>query len=54
VSAKIDYFARQLRELVDAYYHQQMTVINYRQERKILLDNLDSEVNHISPKTAAG
>jgi len=48
MSYSIDYFSRQLRELVDDYYHQQLTVIEYRQKRKMILDQLDSEINHIN------
>ena len=44
----MDHFTRQLRELVDDYYHQQISVIEYRQMRKVILDQADSDINHIT------
>ena len=48
MSYTIEHFAKQLRGLVNDYYLQQITVIEYRQERKAILDQADSDINHIS------
>ena len=48
MSYSIEHFAIQLRGLVAEYYHQKITVIEYRQERKIILDQADSDINHIN------
>lgn len=48
MSYSIEHFAIQLRGLVAEYYRQKITVIEYRQERKIILDQADSDINHIN------
>lgn len=36
-------YAQQLRQLVAEYYHQQMPFETYRAQRKLILDQIESE-----------
>lgn len=36
-------YSQQLRRLVDEYYHQQITVEDYRAQRKIIFDQIEME-----------
>lgn len=50
---RIDAFATQLRKLTDDYYHQLITLEEYRQQRKVILDEVDSEINHVRQNASA-
>lgn len=36
-------FSQQLRQLVDEYYHHQMPLETYRAQRKLILDQIESQ-----------
>ena len=37
-------YAQQLRQLTDDYYHQQLTLAEYRAQRKQILDHIEKEL----------
>ena len=37
-------YAQQLRQLVNEYYHQQLTFDDYRAQRKIIFDHIEKEL----------
>lgn len=37
-------YSQQLRRLIDDYYHQQLSVDEYRAQRKLIFDQIDSEL----------
>jgi hypothetical protein len=43
MSAEIRNYAQQLRRMVEEYYHRQLTLEDYRAQRKLLLDQLERE-----------
>lgn len=43
MSADMATYSQQLRQLVDEYYHQQMPLELYRAQRKLILDQIESE-----------
>ncbi len=44
----IDSYAAQLRKLTEDYYNQLISMQDYRQQRKQILDEIDAEFNHNS------
>lgn len=43
MNADMEKYSQQLRQLVDEYYHQQMPLDAYRAQRKLILDQIESE-----------
>jgi len=43
MSADMTTYSQQLRQLVDEYYHQQLPLETYRAQRKLILDQIESE-----------
>lgn len=37
-------YSQQLRRLIDDYYHQQLSADEYRAQRKLIFDQLESEM----------
>lgn len=44
MNPEIRKYAQQLRRLVEEYYHRQMTMDDYRMQRKRILDQLEAEL----------
>lgn len=44
-------YCEKLRRLVDDYYYQQISIEEYRRQRKYLLDEIDGKYNNVYRKT---
>lgn len=44
MSQVLEKYSQQLRQVVDDYYHNQMTLEEYRTQRNIILDSIENEV----------
>lgn len=53
MNVEIGKYALQLRRLVEEYYHQQMTMDDYRLQRKRILDQLEMELAADADTSAA-
>ncbi|MBI3560581.1 MAG: hypothetical protein HY080_02545 [Gammaproteobacteria bacterium] len=45
---RIEEYSKQLRQLNSEYYYQKISLDEYRQRRKIILIQLDYEINHLT------
>lgn len=54
MSDDMEKYSQQLRQLVDEYYHQQLTVEEYRAHRKLLFDEIEIQLVGSNPKDDAG
>lgn len=45
---RIETFAVQLRKLVDDYYQQLISFEEYRRQRKLIFDEIDSKLNRVA------
>lgn len=43
MSEEMEKYSQQLRQLVDGYYHQQMSADAYHAQRKMILDQIENE-----------
>jgi hypothetical protein len=44
---RVETFAAQLRKLVDDYYQQLISFEEYRRQRKLIFDEIDSKLNRL-------
>ena len=53
MSSVLEKYSQQLRQVVDDYYHNQMTLSEYRAQRDVILDCIEMEVAGPSNEDAA-